>query len=170
MGLPRWCSDKESACQCKRCNFDPWVGKIPWSREWQPAPVFLPWKLSGQRSLTGYSTWGCKELDTTEWLSTHIARILAVTETGSWKAAASVLLSHLLALIKPPSMLWTLCGEAYVAGNQLGWPLGRNGGPHVNNQGGTKFSKTSVGWVWKQIHSQSSLKITIVPAETLTNL
>ena len=30
-GLPRWCSDKESACQCwkrRRCGFDPWVGKI----------------------------------------------------------------------------------------------------------------------------------------------
>ena len=45
MGFPRWLSGKESTCQCrrcKRCGFDPWVGKIPWSRKWQPAPVFLP--------------------------------------------------------------------------------------------------------------------------------
>ena len=38
-------SGKESTCQCrrcKRCGFDPWVGKIPWMRAWQPTPVFLP--------------------------------------------------------------------------------------------------------------------------------
>ena len=36
---------KEPTCQCrrcKRCMFDPWVGKIPWSTAWQLAPVFLP--------------------------------------------------------------------------------------------------------------------------------
>ena len=27
--LPRWLSGKESACQCRRCRFDPLVGKIP---------------------------------------------------------------------------------------------------------------------------------------------
>ena len=44
-GLPRWCSGKESTCQCRRDKkhgFDPCVGKIPWSRKWQPTPVFLP--------------------------------------------------------------------------------------------------------------------------------
>ena len=38
-------SGKEAACQCrrhKRCGMDPWVGKIPWRRAWQPTPVFLP--------------------------------------------------------------------------------------------------------------------------------
>ena len=39
-----WLSAKESACQCKRCRFDPWVKKIPWSEKWQPPPVFLPGK------------------------------------------------------------------------------------------------------------------------------
>ena len=54
-------------CQCgrhKRCRFDPWVGKIPWRRKWQPTPVFLPGKSNGQRSLAGYSPWGYKESDT----------------------------------------------------------------------------------------------------------
>ena len=36
-------------------KFDPWVRKIPWRREWQPTPVFLPRKLRGQSSLVGYS-------------------------------------------------------------------------------------------------------------------
>ena len=57
-GLSRWCSGKESACQCrrlKRHRFDPWIGKIPWRRKWQPASVVLPGKSHGQRSLAGYS-------------------------------------------------------------------------------------------------------------------
>ena len=28
--------------QCRRPGFDPWVGKMPWRRAWQPIPVFLP--------------------------------------------------------------------------------------------------------------------------------
>ena len=54
--LPRWLSGKESVCQCrrhKRHEFDPWVGKIPWNRKWQPTPVFLPEKSHGQRILGG---------------------------------------------------------------------------------------------------------------------
>ena len=43
--------------------------KITWRREWQPTPVFLPGEFLGQRSLVGYSPWGCKESDMTEWLT-----------------------------------------------------------------------------------------------------
>ena len=35
----------------KRCKFDPWVGKIPWRRKWQPTPVFLPGESRVQNSL-----------------------------------------------------------------------------------------------------------------------
>ena len=45
---------------------EPWVGKIPWRRKWQPTQVLLPGKSHGQRSLVGYSLWGCKESDMTE--------------------------------------------------------------------------------------------------------
>ena len=54
IGLSRWRSAKESTCWCrrhKRCGFDPWVGKIPWSRKWQLTLAFLPRKFHGQRSL-----------------------------------------------------------------------------------------------------------------------
>jgi len=74
-GLPRWLSGQASACQCrrlKRCGFDSWVRKIPWSRKWQPIPVFLPEKFHRQRSLVCYSPWGCKEVDTNEHTDTHI--------------------------------------------------------------------------------------------------
>ena len=36
----------------------------PWSRKWQPTPVFLPGKIDGQNTLTGYSPWGCKRVRT----------------------------------------------------------------------------------------------------------
>ena len=65
-GLPRWLSDKESVCQCKRLRFDPWVRKIPWRRKWEPTLVFLSRESHGQRNLEGYSPWGHKESDTTE--------------------------------------------------------------------------------------------------------
>ena len=53
-------------------RFNPWVRKIPWRREWQPATVFLPGDSHRQRSLVGYSLWGCKELDTTEQLTLRL--------------------------------------------------------------------------------------------------
>ena len=59
---------EEFTSKCKRHRFDPWVGKIPCRRKWQPSPVFLPGEFRGQRSLMGYSPWGCKESDMTEWL------------------------------------------------------------------------------------------------------
>ena len=59
-GLPWWLSDKEPTYQCRRRN--PWVGKIPWRKKWQPTSVFLPGKSHGQRSLAGYSPWGCKRV------------------------------------------------------------------------------------------------------------
>ena len=42
---------------------------MPWRRKWQSTPVFLPGEFYGQKSLVGYSTCGCKELDMTEWLT-----------------------------------------------------------------------------------------------------
>ena len=65
-------SDGKSVClQCGRPGFDPWVGKVPQRRKWQPTPVLLPWKSHGWRSLVGYSPWGPKESDTTEQLHFH---------------------------------------------------------------------------------------------------
>ena len=62
-GFPGGSSAKESTCQCRRhrrCRFDPWARKIHWRRKWQPAPVFLPGKSHGERSLVTYSPWGCR--------------------------------------------------------------------------------------------------------------
>ena len=80
--LWRWCtciraspggtSGKEPVCQrrtFKSLGFDPWVGKIPWRRKWQPTLVFLPGKSHGQRSLARYSSQERKESDMTEQLT-----------------------------------------------------------------------------------------------------
>ena len=70
-GLSRWCRGKESPVNTgdvRDAGFHLWVGKIPWSRKWQPALVLLPRKLHGQKSLVGYSPRGHKSRT---WLSTH---------------------------------------------------------------------------------------------------
>ena len=52
----------------------PVSGRSLWRRKWQPAPVFLPGKSHGQKSLAGYSPWGGKELDKTEQLTQECNR------------------------------------------------------------------------------------------------
>ena len=64
-------SGKKSACQCRRHRLEPWVGKIPWRRKWQPTPVPLPGKSHGRRSVVDYSPWGRKKSDRTERLHFH---------------------------------------------------------------------------------------------------
>ena len=76
--LPWWLRWLSVCLQCGRPRFDPWVGKIHWRRKWQSTPVLLPRKSHGQSSLVGYSTWGHKELDTTEWLHFHFQAFFMV--------------------------------------------------------------------------------------------
>ena len=77
-GLPRWLQGRESARQCRRCGFDPWVRKIPWRRKWQPTPVFFPGKSQEYRSLAGYISWVTKsQMPLRNW-TTIIKSILSV--------------------------------------------------------------------------------------------
>ena len=60
-GLPWWLSGKESVWQSRihrRCRFNPWAGKIPWRRKWQPIPIFFPGKSHVQRSPAVYRSMG----------------------------------------------------------------------------------------------------------------
>ena len=53
------------ACQCrrhKRCGFDPWIGKIPWRRAWQPTPVFLPGESPRTEELGGPQSIGLQRI------------------------------------------------------------------------------------------------------------
>ena len=67
--IPLWLSWKRIYLQCGRPGFDLWVGKIPWMKAWQSAPVFLPREYHGQKSLVGYSPWGRKESNMIEQLA-----------------------------------------------------------------------------------------------------
>jgi len=71
MGCPGGSAVKNSPTNAGDTGFDPWVGKMPWSRKRQSTPVFLPGKLHGQRSLEGYSPWGCKESDMMKQLNNN---------------------------------------------------------------------------------------------------
>ena len=52
-----------------------------WRRQWQPTPLLLPGESHGQKSLVGYSPWGCKESDTTKRLHFHFS--LSCTGAGN---------------------------------------------------------------------------------------
>ena len=85
LGFPGGASGKEPTCQGrrrKRSGFDPWVGKIPWRRVWQLAPVFLVGVSRGQRSLVSYSPNCRKEWDTTERLSTGAYTTLRASQVA----------------------------------------------------------------------------------------
>ena len=69
MELPRWLSGKESACQAGDTDSIPGSGISPGEANDSPFQ-YSCWRIPvGQRSLAGYSPWGCKELDTTERLN-----------------------------------------------------------------------------------------------------
>ena len=65
----QWLKGYRICPKCGRPTFVPWVGKIPWRREWQPTSGLLPGEPHGQRSLASYSSWGWKESATTERLT-----------------------------------------------------------------------------------------------------
>ena len=64
--VPGGSSGKEFACNVVDQGLIPGPGKFPEEENGNTSQVFLPGEFHGQRSLMGYSPWGCKELDTTE--------------------------------------------------------------------------------------------------------
>ena len=79
-------------------QFDPWVGKIPWRRKWQPTLVFLPGKSHGQRSLGGYSPRGHKELDTTDLKHTGVELTYNAVLVSGIQQSDSVIHIHIFIL------------------------------------------------------------------------
>ena len=71
-GLPWWLRWLRICLRFRRPGFDPWVRKIPWRRQRQPAPVFWPGEFCGL-----YSPWGPKESDMAERLSLSLALYMA---------------------------------------------------------------------------------------------
>ena len=59
-----------------RPEFNSWVGKISWRREWLFSPVFLLGEFHGQRILVSYSPWGYKESRYSQWGHEWVTNIL----------------------------------------------------------------------------------------------
>ena len=66
LGFPGGSDGKESTCNAGDPGSIPGSGRSPGEGNGYPTPTFLPGESHGQRSLVGYSQWGCKESDTTE--------------------------------------------------------------------------------------------------------
>jgi len=86
-----------------------WVRKIPWRRKWLPTPVFLHGEFHGQRSLAGYSLWGCKKSDMTEWLtlpssSSNIPLSIHITLSLSIYPLMETSYFHVLAIVNNASV------------------------------------------------------------------
>ena len=77
-----------SARRHKRHRFASHIGKTPWRRKWQPAPVFVPGESYGRRNLAGCSPWGRKELDMTAQLSTQRTRPYLSRSTHTPRSSA----------------------------------------------------------------------------------
>ena len=92
----------DSRLQCRRPGFDSWVGKIPWRREWKPTPVFLPGKSHAQRSLVGYSPWGCEELDTTQRLILSLSPCFRSDQIRSVTQSCPTLCDPMNCSTRPP--------------------------------------------------------------------
>ena len=130
-GLPWWLSSEESVCQCRRCKFDSWVGKIPWRRKGQPTLVCLPGKSHGQRSLQATVHGVTEESDTTYQLKTTIHIPIRMTsplvQSKAWMPAGPD--------IKPSVSDWWRSPEW----DELGW-WGTSASPRVE----TRETKTGV--------------------------
>ena len=72
LGFPGGSDDKESACNAGDPSSIPGSGRPPGEGACLPTSVFLPGESHGQRSLAGYSPWGCKESDTVEKSQTRL--------------------------------------------------------------------------------------------------
>ena len=94
-GFPRWCRGEEPDCQCRRyrrCGFNLLGQEDPLEEDRQPTSVFLPGESHGQRTLVGYSPWGCKELDMTEHICTGLTFLTPESDEREMPCACSLIL------------------------------------------------------------------------------
>ena len=81
MGFPGGSDGKESAFNVGDLNSIPGLGRYPGGENGNPLKCSCLENPHGQRSLAGYSPWGCKESDTTEYLSTACTNTHTHTHT-----------------------------------------------------------------------------------------
>ena len=127
LGLPCWLRRSRICLQCRRPGFKPWVRKIPWRREWQPTPVFLPGEFPGQRKM-GYSSWSRKvtKLCLTLWdpmdCSPPGSSIYGISQA---KILEWVAISFSGGSSWPRDQTCTLCGSCFAGGFFTSEPPGK---------------------------------------------
>ena len=121
--------------QWRRHEFSPWVGNIPWRREWLPSPVFFPTEFHGQRSLVGYSPWGSKESDMTGFRKGRGSRNQIANISWIIGKKKTVPENYLLLLYWLCQSLW-LCGPQQTLENSErdAWPASWEICMQVRNQ------------------------------------
>ena len=111
-------SDKESTCQCRRRGFNPWVGKIPWRRAWQPTPVFLPGESPRSEEPDGLQFMGSQRVGD-DWVShthTNLGVVefkppyskLCVLHSIVGKGSFSLIVLNLLYLLNALGSMWLM--------------------------------------------------------------
>ena len=113
IGLSRWLSGKESACQAGDTGSIPGSGRSLGKGNGNPlTPVFLPGESHGQRSLAGYSSWGHKKLDMTEHAHNAILLVKLYNLAGKGKhrfdSLSQIILDWLFSELGFPKYLPTL--------------------------------------------------------------
>ena len=109
-GLPRWYTGKESTCRCRRCKrsgFDPWMGKSPRRRKWQPPPVFLPRKFQTAEPDRA-TVRGVAESDMTEPANTSTHNIIFILLWYVYYKGFTSRMNWLLQKKKSPPLLTTV--------------------------------------------------------------
>ena len=99
--------------QCRRPSFDPWVGKIPWRREWLPTPLRLPGEFHRQRSLVGLNPW-CRRVRH-DW-ATNTFMSLFTFSAHKNSADICILVLYLVTLLIYLSLLVLLFFFVYLLG------------------------------------------------------
>ena len=119
----RWLIWQRICLQCRSPGFSPWVRKIPWRKEWQPTPAFLPGESHGQRSLTGYRAQTHKESDTTEQWTLSSKDTLIRTSSGKKKLRKCAKQSLKSSLQKKWKVRMSVCEKRLRGSRLLGIPV-----------------------------------------------
>ena len=91
--IVQWIKNPPAVRRPRRFGFNPWVGKMPWRKKWQPTPLFLPEKIPWTEELW-FIVKGLQSVGF-DWVSKHwsIQRIVTISYhslRGTW-----LLLSHI---------------------------------------------------------------------------
>ena len=112
-GLSRWLSGKESACQCRRCQFDPWVWKTPGEGNESSSQYSCLGNPMDRGAWQGYRPWGRRRVrydlvskqkqhyTHTHTLSLSLSLSLSFSPSSEWRKARKPLESLWLALTGP---------------------------------------------------------------------